>query len=184
MTENLAAKRAIAKAAAALLKPGDSLFIDTGSTTLMFAEELPALQGLTVITNSAAIAALAAKGEESRVFLIGGEFRRGGQECVGDMAVQHIGQFRAMHAFLTVAAVAATGYMDHDLQEAQIARAMSRQAGKVTILADSSKMDRVGVFEIVPASASSRLIADSIPSNLARQLTAAGVEIIIATATK
>ncbi len=107
MTQNLTRKRAIARKAAGLLKPGDSLFIDTGSTTLIFAEELPQIAGLTVITNSAAIAALAIKAEDSRVFLIGGEYRRGGQESVGDMAVRQIGEFRAAYAFLTVAAYGA-----------------------------------------------------------------------------
>lgn len=180
MAQNLKAKRAIAKAAAALFSPGDSLLIDTGSTTLIFAEEIALIQGLTVITNSAAIAALAAKGPESRVFLIGGEFRRGGQESLGEMAIQQVAHFRATHAVLTVAAVAQTGFMDHDPQEAQLARAMVRQAGSVTILADSSKMERLGVFEIGPPQMARRLVTDAIPQGLEGSLRAAGVEIVVA----
>ncbi len=180
MAQNLKAKRAIAKAAASLLKAGDSVLIDTGSTTLVLAEELSAIAGLTVITNSAAIAALAAKGPESKVFLIGGEYRRSGQENVGEIAVQQISQFRAMHAILTVAAVAETGYMDHDFQEAQVARAMSRQAASVTILADSSKMGRLGVFEVGPPQLAKRLITNEIPDDLAGRLRGSGVDILIA----
>lgn len=180
MAQNLKAKRAIAKAAVSHLRPGDSLLIDTGSTTLVLAEELSVMTGLTVITNSAAIAALAAKGEDSKVFLIGGEYRRSGQENVGEIAVQQIAQFRAIHAILTVAAVAETGYMDHDFQEAQVARAMSRQAANVTILADSSKMGRLGVFEVGPPSLARRLITDAIPDDLADRLRASGVEIVLA----
>lgn len=177
MAQNLKAKRAIAKAAAGLLKAGDSVLIDTGSTTLVLAEELSSIAGLTVITNSAAIAALAAKGPESKVFLIGGEYRRSGQENVGEIAVQQISQFRAMHAILTVAAVAETGYMDHDFQEAQVARAMSRQAASVTILADSSKMGRLGVFEVGPPQLAKRLITNEIPDDLAGRFRASGVDI-------
>lgn len=180
MVENLKAKRAIARQAKTLFSPGDSLFIDTGSTTLVFAEELASLSGLTVITNSAAIAALAAKGTDSRVFLLGGEYRRGGQESVGEMVIAQIGQFRAIHAVLTVAAVADTGFMDHDMQEAHIARAMMRQAGQVTILADASKMGKSGVFELGPLSTASRLVTDEAPEELAEKLRSAGVEIILA----
>lgn len=62
MEQNVAAKRAIARTAAALLRPGDSLFVDTGSTTLYFAEALEGLKSLTVITNSGVVAGLAAQG--------------------------------------------------------------------------------------------------------------------------
>lgn len=179
MTQNLSRKRAIARKAAGLLKPGDSLFIDTGSTTLIFAEELPQIAGLTVITNSAAIAALAIKGEDSRVFLIGGEYRRGGQESVGDMAVRQIGEFRAAYAFLTVAAFGAGGFMDHDLRQAQVARAMARQAAQPVVLADSSKMDRLGVFEVAPAAAPASLVTDMISPALAANLSERGVTVLL-----
>lgn len=183
MAQNLRAKRAIAKAVASRLRAGDSLLIDTGSTTLVLAEELSSISGLTVITNSAAIAALAAKGPESKVFLIGGEYRRSGQENVGEIAVQQIAQFRAMHAILTVAAVAQTGYMDHDFQEAQVARAMSRQAASVTVLADSSKMGRLGVFEVGPPQMAKELVTNSIPDDLSERLRASGVDIVVAPVT-
>jgi DeoR/GlpR family transcriptional regulator of sugar metabolism len=180
MAENLKAKRAIGREAVKLFSPGDSLFIDTGSTTLAFAEELASASGLTVITNSAAIAALAAKGSENRVFLIGGEYRRGGQESVGEIATAQIGQFRATHAVLTVAAVSETGFMDHDLQEAQIARAMIHQAAQVTILADSTKMGKLGMFELGPLNMARRLVTDQVPHNLALKLRSAEVETILA----
>lgn len=178
MTLNVPAKRAIARAAAALFRPGDSLFIDTGSTTLIFAEALASVPGLTVITNSATIAAQAAKSPESRVFQLGGEFRRGGQECVGEMTVQQVGQFRAAHAVLTVAAVAEIGFMDHDFQEAQVARAMVKQAASVTVLADGSKMGGSAVFEVGQLDIADRIVADAVPESLARLLRATGVEII------
>jgi len=56
MTENSAAKRAIADAAIELFQPGETLFVDTGSTTLYFAERLTELSDITVVTNSTEIA--------------------------------------------------------------------------------------------------------------------------------
>ena len=178
LLQNVGAKRAIAAAARRLISPGDSLFIDTGSTTLLFAEELANIAGLTVITNSAAIAALAAKAADSQVFMLGGSYRRGGQETVGELAIEQVRQFRATHAFLTVGAVSIAGFMDFDLAEAQVARAMARQAGEVTVLADASKMGCTGVFEIGPLGLARRLVSDAVPAELREAAGAAGVEIV------
>ncbi|HWH57107.1 MAG TPA: DeoR/GlpR family DNA-binding transcription regulator, partial [Terriglobales bacterium] len=71
MQENLREKRAIGRRAAALFSPGDTLFIDTGTTTVIFAEELARLSRLTVITNSLSIAQTIARGEGNRAFLLG-----------------------------------------------------------------------------------------------------------------
>jgi len=179
MGRNVAAKRAMARAARALFRPGDSLLIDTGSTTLILAEELAHCRGLTVITNSAAIAALAAKGEDGSVFLLGGEFRRGGQECVGELVLEQIRQFRATHAVLTVGAVGPEGFMNYDLQETQVAKAMAKQAAQVTILADGSKMDCLATFQLGPLAMARRLVSDGVPKELASSLREAGVEMIV-----
>ena len=177
---NVAAKRAIARAAARLFQPGDSLFIDTGSTTILFAEELASKPGLTVITNSATIATLVAKAPDSKVFLLGGEFRRGGQESVGDLTSHQIGQFRPGHAVLTVAAVSGNGYMDHDFQEAQVARAMARQAASVTVLADATKIGLRAVCELGPLTMAARLVTDAAPASLADALADAEVDVLVA----
>lgn len=180
MGQNVGAKRAIARAAAGLLRPGDSLFVDTGSTTIFLAEELSTASGLTVITNSATTAALAAKGEGAAVFLVGGAFRRGGGESVGPLALMQIRQFRPAHAFLTVAAADARGFADHDAEEAQVARAMLDQAAQVTILADFSKMGRAALFPVAAPAEVDRLVADAVPEGLAARLSEAGVEIVLA----
>lgn len=166
MRQAVAAKRAIARHVAAGLMPGDSLFLDTGSTTLFLAEEIARRSGLVVITNSADIAAICQRGEGHRVVLIGGEFRGPGRETLGTMALAQIGQIRAGQAILTVAAVNARGFFDIDPQEAEVARAMAQQVDRVTILADSSKMARAGVFEVCPMSAVSRLVTDGLPDAL------------------
>ena len=97
--ENVEAKRAVARAAAATLGPGDSLFVDTGTTTLHFADELARVEGLTVVTNSAAIAERAGRARGSTVYLLGGEFRPEARETVGAMTLAQIGELRAAHAF-------------------------------------------------------------------------------------
>lgn len=183
MSENVTAKRAIARRAAALFSPGDALFVDTGSTTVYFAEELTRIAELRVVTNSSLIAStLSGTDNGTRVYLLGGEFNGDNQETFGAMATAMIRQFRARHAVLTVAALnAEAGIMDHDTEEAQVARAIVDQAKTLTVLADSSKFDRTALFEVAPWTAVSRLVVDQAPAGqLARQLEVAGVEVIVA----
>src|SRR5262245_8847951 len=55
MSQNMREKRAIARCAVGLFSPGDTLFIDTGTTTVVFAEELASLFPITVVTNPVTI---------------------------------------------------------------------------------------------------------------------------------
>lgn len=181
MAENLAAKRQIAKAAASLLSPGDSLFIDTGTTTVLFAEAVAGLSGLTVITNSTRIASLVSSGGDNKVFLIGGAFSMDASETVGSLAVEQIARFRARHAFLTVGALDSTGLLDFDEAETQIARAMIERVETVTVLADASKFNKRGIFEVTGWDRIQRLVTDDEPpANIAQAMEAAGaVEVIV-----
>lgn len=182
LSENREAKRAIAKAAADLFADGDTLFIDTGSTTVVFAEELARLKDLTVITNSTAIAASLAKAEHRhRIYLIGGEFAPDASETVGALAVEQIKRFNAQHVVLTVGAVQTSGILDFDLKEAEIARAMLEQSQTVTVLADHSKFGRAGVFHVAPLGAIDRLVTDSsLPNDIGDALRKAEVDLIVA----
>ncbi|MCW1918144.1 DeoR/GlpR family DNA-binding transcription regulator [Rhodobacter sp. KR11] len=179
MHEAVTAKRAIARHLAAGLRPGDSLFLDTGSTTLYLAEELSRCKGLIVITNSADIAALCHRGEGNRVILLGGEFRAEGRETLGPLVVAQIGQLRAARAVLTVASVTERGIHDIDPAEAEVARAMILRADRVTVLADGSKMGRAGVFELAPLSAVHDIVTDHMPDPLRRAAEVVGTRVDI-----
>jgi len=179
LLENPDAKRAIARRAIQLFQPGDTLFVDTGTTTLWFAEELAWATGLTVITNSAAIAALSARGPSSSTFLIGGEYRADGTENLGPLAVEQIGKFHAIHSVLAVGSVETVGFLDFDVREADVARAMIAQARSVTVLADGSKFGRGGLIKIASLDAVSRIVTEADPpSDIARALDDARTELI------
>lgn len=177
MRQQVAAKRAMARHVAAGLAPGDSIFVDTGTTTLFLAEEIGKRKDLIIITNSGDIATLCEKGKGNRVLLIGGEFRGPGRESVGPMAVAQIGQLRAARAILTVAAVTPRGVFDIDPQEAEVARAMVAQADEVTVLADASKMGRAGVFQVCPMAKVARIVTDAMDDALHHAAKQAGVRV-------
>lgn len=183
MADNPTSKRQIAKQAASLFRPGDTLFIDTGTTTVAFAEELVKTPGLTVITNSASIAQIMSRNDNgSRVFLLGGEYRADANEALGPLTVEQIGRFRAHDVVLTAGAVdAAAGVMDFSVEETEVARAMIAQAQTVTVLADSSKHGQVALFQVCSLDRVDRLVVDRLADKaLAEALRAAGVEIRLA----
>ena len=182
MAQNMQQKRAIARCAAALFSSGDSVFIDTGSTTICFAEELSNHSGITVITNSVAISSIIARGSGgARVFSIGGEYRDEGAENVGALAIEQISRFSARHAVLTVAALDPSGIMDFDLQEAEIARMMIERAKEVTIVVDSSKFDQTALFSLCSLAMIDRIVCDEPPPpQLSAALKRASVNVIVA----
>jgi DeoR family transcriptional regulator, glycerol-3-phosphate regulon repressor len=182
MTDHVEEKRRIARRAASLFSAGDSLFIDTGSTTQVFAEELARIQGLTVITNCQRIAQAMSRAPGSEVLMIGGRYRADARECLGPLAVEQISKLHATHCVLTIAALdAQKGVMDFDIGEGEVARAMIERSDRVTIVADGSKFERRALMEVCPLDAIDRLVTDRAPSpTLAAAFRAAQVEVIVA----
>ena len=177
LAENAPAKMAIARAAAALFRPGEALFVDTGSTTLFFAEEIARRGGLTIITNSTEIARVIDKaGNGHKVFLLGGEYSADNSQTVGTMVAEQIRAFRAHHAVLTVGAIdSRSGAMDYNIAEAQVARAMIAQSEKLTILADHSKFGALATFEVCPLARIDTLVCEGpVPAEIREALEAEG----------
>lgn len=181
MSENVAGKRRVAKAAAALFGRGDTLFVDTGTTTVFFAEELARRSGFSLITNSAMIAERAGRGDGARVFLVGGEYRSGAAENVGRLAIEQIRTLKAEHVVLTVGALDVDGVFDFDSEEAEVAREMIARARRLTVVLDASKLGKAAIFQICPLDRLERVVVDlQPPVPIANALAAAGVEVLIA----
>lgn len=180
---NRDAKRRIGEKAAELFAPGDSLLIDSGSTTILFSEALAQKSGMTIITNSHHVAQAASKGRgENSVFMLGGQYCHEGAETLGPMTNDQIQMLSADHAVLTVGAVDAAGrFMDFIADAAYTARAMIARARQVTVLVDSSKLEKTALFEVCGANQVARLVTENPPPPaVMTSLRAAGVEIIIA----
>jgi DeoR family glycerol-3-phosphate regulon repressor len=185
MQDHLREKRVVGRRAAALFSAGDTLFIDTGTTTVIFAEELARLSSITVITNSLSIAQTITRGQGNRAFLLGGEYSDDASENLGTLAVEQVSRFHATHAVLTVGAIETGGVFDYNLNEAEIARAMIAQSRHVTVLADSSKFGRNALFQVCALAAIDRLVVNSAPDSMMTEtLRAAEVETILASATE
>lgn len=160
-------KRAIARAAARLLLPGQTVFLDAGSTTTMLAEELRTMSGLTVITNSlnAALKLSAAQEHETlnnQVILLGGSMQAGAQETRGELTVGEIFRYRADVALLSPVGIEQNhGASSFHPYEAAIAGAMTRQASRLILLADRSKLGISSRMNYASIREVSTLVTDS-----------------------
>ena len=179
-TAAAAAKAAIGRRLIEAVSPGETLFIDTGSTTLAAAETLAAIPDLTIITNSWRLAErMANAGSTAKIFLLGGQFHADNAQTTGAMAIEQLQSFRADRAILTIAALDPVfGAMDADLDEAQIARAMIRNSQSLTILADATKFGRHAAHVICATDAIDLIITDGkMEDGLRDALTDRGVNV-------
>jgi DeoR family glycerol-3-phosphate regulon repressor len=161
-TTAAAAKAAIGRRLADAVEPGETLFIDTGSTTLAAAETLAAIPNLTIITNSCRLAErIARASSDTTIHLLGGRYGADNAQTTGIAVIDQLQSFRADRAILTVAAIdLAQGAMDASLDEAQIARAMIRNARTVTILADASKFGLHAAYAVCATEDIDLIISD------------------------
>jgi len=175
-----AAKAEIGRKLGRIITPGETLLIDTGSTTLAAADTLAAIPGLTIITNSCRLAdRLGQAGSDATIHLLGGRYGADNAQTTGSAVIEQLQGFRADRAILTVAAIdPAIGAMDASLDEAQIARAMIRNARSLTILADATKFGRQAAYAVCATEDIDLVISDGqLDKTQAEALADSGVEL-------
>lgn len=177
---NALAKQLVAEKLARLVTPGQSLMVDTGTTTLACADALSRLRDLIVITNSVQVASVVSSKENgAKVTLLGGTYRHDNAQTVGPTTIAEIGQFRVDHAVLTIGTLDSAGICDFSEDEAQVARAMIKAAAQVTVVADSSKMNRRATYQVCALRAIDKLVLDRAPdAALLDALRIANVDVI------
>jgi DeoR family glycerol-3-phosphate regulon repressor len=180
MRENAAAKQGIARLAADQISDGDSVMLDTGTTTSLLARELLAKRGLTVVTNSSDIARTLAIVNDNKVYMAGGELRGDNGAAFGASAIEFINRFRVRHAIISIGGLdPISGAMDYNLEEAEFARIALTRGELATIVTDQSKFGRSGLVSVCGLTGFDRLITDVAPvGELHAALIDAGVDII------
>jgi DeoR family glycerol-3-phosphate regulon repressor len=164
LRENADAKRAIARRAAQLIDDGDSLMLDAGTTTSMFARELLRKRNLTIVTNSSDIARTLATVNGNRVYMAGGELNGDLGAAFGPSTLAFAASFRVKHAFVTASALnAVDGPMDYRLDEAEFARLVLSRGEQRNLLCDQSKFGRSALIAICAFDGIDRLITDAAP---------------------
>ncbi len=181
-TENVEAKRAIADKVASIIQSGDTLFLDIGATTAHIAKALNNHHELFIVTNSMSVAQPLATRNNNRVFFAGGELRTRDGAAFGKEALAYVSQFNVKYAVLSVAAIdAQSGFMLHDIDEAEFSREISARAQFRIIAADSGKFNRSAPIILTNSDKFDILVTDQRPpADICTMLEQSNVDLILA----
>jgi len=182
-TMHHAEKVRIGLAAAGLLKPNQTIILDSGTTTLQVARHIKQqkLKGLTVVTNALNIAGELVDAPNVSLIMLGGLLRQVSNSFVGPQAERMLAALHADHLFLGVDGLdLEVGPTTPDILEAELNSLMIAVSTEVTIVADSSKIGRRSLSTIGSLPAIHRLITDDrIKPEAAQALKARGLELIV-----
>ena len=158
---NLPEKQAIAAATAQLIQNGDTLFLNSGTTTHQLAVALKGHRNLNVVTNSVAVAAELSAIATFRVILLGGELDPQYLYTCGGDAQEQLQKYQADYAILSLDGVSVeNGITTYHADEAIIDRMMVEKAKKTLIVADHTKIGRAGFSLICPLRQADTVITD------------------------
>lgn len=146
---NFAEKRAIARLAAQYVENGDSIAMNTGTSTLELAYELAKKERLTVVTNSMEVARVIVENKTHEVYLAGGCLRKEGYGLSGELCCEFLSMFHVDKVFLSVGGIAEkSGVTEYHVQESAVMREMIKMSNKIMVLADYSKFNEIAFQKI------------------------------------
>lgn len=180
--ENRTEKQLIGRAAAALVADGDTIILDSGSTTTEAASNLIGRRDITVITNALNIALMLGAEPGFDVHMCGGHFKAPTLSLSGERSADFFDGLFAQKLFLATGAVdVSLGLTYPSLSDIAVKRAMIDSAQSVYLLADSSKIGQKSFCVLGGLDKIDVMITDGgIPTEDRTALEAAGVEVIVA----
>jgi DeoR/GlpR family transcriptional regulator of sugar metabolism len=185
-TSHMDDKRRIGRASAALVRPGERVIFDSGTTVLEVARSLTSDQtdvvNLTAITSSLPIVQELGHRPWVHLLLLGGIYLPEYRVVVGPQAVENLRGLHADKMFLGTDGLT----LDHGLTtanvlEAEVDRAMVRAAAEIIVVADSSKIGCAGLTTIIPLDKVHVLVTDpGAPEGFLEQMRRLGIQVILA----
>ena len=173
-------KQRIAREAAKLVSPGETVMIESGSCCALLAEEIARTRpGAIIITNSAFIASYIRRFESAHVVLLGGDFQNDAQVMVGPVLKVCARQFYVNKLFIGVDGYSErVGFMANNHLRAQAVRDMAEQAERVIAVTESSKFDRVSTVALgIPGGVSGVITDASLKPEAEAMLHRAGIQV-------
>lgn len=175
-------KQAIARKAASLITPNDSIIIASGTTMFFLAREIHPTEHLTVITSSITVTEILAREKNIDIVQLGGLVRNSSVSVVSEYAEQMLENFSCSKLFIGVDGIDLNyGLTTTNLMEANLNRCMIKAALKTIVLTDSSKFGRRGFGKICGLETIDQVITDDkVPQSAVKGLEEMGIEITIA----
>ena len=176
---NFREKERIGEEAVKLIKDGDFIMLDSGTTTLEVARHLGKFRNLRILTNAMNIATELMSYKRFDVVLLGGNVRMASLSTVGPLAISVLRNFSGYKLFLGVDSFSIeNGVSTHNLEEALLNQIMIQQADKVIAVFDSSKFNKRSYVHVGNVNELDYIITDrAIPVGMTGKLKAAGVEV-------
>jgi DeoR/GlpR family transcriptional regulator of sugar metabolism len=174
-------KQRIGARAVALINDGETIILDSGTTTLEIARHLKKKQGLHVITNGVNIAAELLDARGVQTFIIGGTVRGESASISGRFSEEMFDQFSADKLFLSGAGCDLEfGVSGANLEETMVNRAMLRISREIILVADASKFSKRSMTRIAPFSEIDTVISDTgLDEEIQAKLRAMGCNLIL-----
>lgn len=178
---NYPEKALIGKQAAGLVNNGDTIIIDSGTTTLEMANHLPKELEAVVITNALNIANILSAHPNINVIVPGGSLRKNSLSLVGPLAEKTIRSFHVDKAFLGIDGIDThTGFYTPNMEEAHLNQIMIDIAEQTILLTDSSKFKRKSLNLVCGLGDIDILVTDEgISATDKKLLTDAGVTVLV-----
>jgi len=178
--EQSAEKHRIGARAAALVQPGQTIFLGSGSTVAEMAACLREVPDLTVITNSLQVVNALALAHDLSLVCLGGYFRPSELSFIGHITEQALAEVRADLVFIGTRAIdVESGLTNAYLPETMTDRAILRIGREVILLADHTKCGRISTAFLAPVTAVSALITDDLtPAEFCAALEDLGVRVL------
>jgi DeoR/GlpR family transcriptional regulator of sugar metabolism len=155
-------KRRIAARAAQLIKPGDRVILDGGTTTLAVTRALPPDLPATVITHSPTIASALIEHPTVEIILLGGRIYKHSAVACGAAAAEAARAVNADVFLLGVTGVHAQhGLTTGDAEEAAMKRALAGQSAETYVLASAEKIGAVSPYKVFELAAVTAILTDA-----------------------
>lgn len=173
-------KAIIGELAARLVQDGQSILLDSGTTTRQIAYQLREKKELTVVTNNIPIAEELGQYSQIQTFLLGGLVKLHELCTVGFSVRQALEAFSVDIAFIgTVGFSLENGITDIDINEVEIKQTMIRVAREVVLVADSKKFNVSALLHVAPLTAAKKIVTDAyLPESAKLAFEAEGIEVI------
>ncbi|MCY3781308.1 MAG: DeoR/GlpR family DNA-binding transcription regulator [Chloroflexi bacterium] len=178
---NSNAKARIGKRAASLLREGETVILDVGTTAVQVARALKGRQNLTVLTSNLWAAAILADEPGIVLMLTGGKTRNRERSLVGHLATRAFEELVFDVFVMGVAGVHQEfGITDYNVDEAQVKRAAMRASQRRIVIADSSKLGKVAFAKLCDLDQIDAIVTDDASRDALSAFVADDIDIVIA----
>ena len=179
---NFQEKERIGQLATTLIKNGDHILLDSGTTTMEIAKNLDKFTDLTIVTNALNIAEELMKYKRFTVVMLGGHVRINSHSTIGPIALKDLSHFTNYKLFLGIDSFSfENGISTPNMEEAILNQAMIAQASEVIAVFDSSKFNKRSFCHIANAEQIHAIVTDkNIPIGYKSRLNEQNIKLYLA----